>query len=80
MVNDKMCVGVMGESLMGRVDPENYVELLRLKGAKQMDFTGRPMKGFILVEAEGTDLQEDLESWIDLCLEFNPKARSSKKK
>jgi len=38
------------------------------------------MKGFVLVEPEGIDLEEDLEYWIRLALEFNPRAKSSKNK
>ena len=45
-----------------------------------MDFTGRPMKGFLFVEPIGTDIDKDLEYWVKLALEFNPKAKSSKKK
>ncbi len=80
MVDDKMCVGVIKDSLMARIDPQQYEKALNQPGARQMDFTGRPMKGYILVEPEGIDQEEDLERWIDQCLEFNPKARSSKKK
>jgi len=43
-----------------------------------MDFTKRRMKGYIFVDAEGTDLDEDLEHWVDLCLAFNPLAKASK--
>ena len=52
---------------------------LAWKGCKPMDFTGRPMKGFVYVEPVGIDLDEDLEYWIQLALDFNPRARSSKK-
>ena len=45
-----------------------------------MDFTKRPMKGYLSVTAEGIDMDEDLEKWIDRCLDFNPKAKSSKKR
>ncbi|WP_202903812.1 hypothetical protein [Neotamlana nanhaiensis] len=45
-----------------------------------MDFTGRPMKGYIFVTPEGFDLDSDLEYWIQLTLNFNPIAKSSKKK
>jgi hypothetical protein len=38
------------------------------------------MKGFVFVEPEGIDLDTDLEYWIELALEYNPKAKSSKKK
>jgi len=79
MVDDKMCVGIVKNELMARIDPEIYGEALSKKGCKEMNFTGRPMKGFVFVEPEGVDLDTDLEYWIDLCLDFNPKAKSSKK-
>jgi hypothetical protein len=44
-----------------------------------MDFTGKVLKGFLLVDPVGIDMQKDLEQWIQLCLDFNPKAKSSKK-
>ncbi|MCB1023543.1 MAG: TfoX/Sxy family protein [Acidobacteria bacterium] len=80
MVDDKMCVGVMSEDLMLRTDPEIYQELIAKDGARPMDFTGRPMKGFIFVEEDALRSPAQLKYWIDLALEFNPRARSSKKK
>ena len=80
MVNDKMCVGVIKDKLMARIDPEIYTKALNKKGCHEMDFTKRPMKGFVFVEPEGTDLDSDLEFWVGLCLAFNPKAKSSKKR
>jgi len=80
MVKDKMCVGVIKENLMARIDPENHDEAIKKSGCKTMDFTNRPMKGFVYVEPYAIDMDEDLEEWIDLALEFNPKAKSSKKK
>lgn len=80
MVNDKMCAGVIENKLMARLDPDIYEDALNRKGCRAMDFTGRPMKGFVYVEAEGIDLDVDLEKWIQLCLDYNPKANSSKKK
>ncbi len=80
MVNDKMCVGIMKNELMVRVDPEMYEELLQRKGSRQMDFTGRVLKGFLLVNADEIDLDDDFDYWLNLCLDFNPKAISSKKK
>jgi hypothetical protein len=44
-----------------------------------MAFTGRPMKGFVIVEPEGMESKADFESWIAWALEFNPRAKSSKK-
>ena len=80
MVNDKMCVGVIKDNLMARIDPDVYEEALTKKGCREMDFTKRPMKGYIYVDAEGSDMDKDLEAWIQLALDFNPKAKSSKKK
>ncbi|MDX1544502.1 MAG: TfoX/Sxy family protein [Christiangramia sp.] len=80
MVDDKMCVGIVGDELMARIDPDIYSDALKKKGCKEMNFTGRPMKGFVFVEPDGIDTEEDLEYWVGLCLDFNPKARSSRKK
>ena len=80
MVNEKMCVGVIGESLMARLDPDFEEEALSMPGCRPMDFTGRPMKGYVYVEGEGLGMDEDLDRWIGYALEYNPKARSSKKK
>ena len=79
MVKDKMCLGVVKNDLMARVDPEEYSELLNVHGAREMDFTKRPMKGFIYVDPESLDTSEQLEFWIDKCLDYNPRAKSSKK-
>ena len=80
MVDDKMCVGINANKLMARIDPEIYEEALEKPGAIVMDFTKRPMKGFIYVEGEGIDLDDDLSNWIQLALNFNPKAKKSKKR
>lgn len=80
MVNDKMCAGIVGETLMVRIDPKLYQQALTRLGAREMDFTGRPMKGFLFVEPEGVDADEDLQDWLQLCLDYNPRAKSSKKK
>jgi TfoX/Sxy family transcriptional regulator of competence genes len=79
MVDDKMCVGIIKENLMARIDPEIYEDALKKKGAQVMDFTKRPMKGWIYVSPEGIDTDEELADWVQLALDFNPKAKSSKK-
>lgn len=80
MVNDKMCVGIVRDDLMARIGPEPYEEALRRPGCRPMDFTGRPMKGYVFVSPEGMDTEEDLAYWVQLALDFNPKAKASKKK
>lgn len=80
LVADKMCVGVEKERLMVRLDPEIYEAALKRKGCGPMDFTGRPMRGFVFVKHEGYSTDRDLTSWLELALAFNPKAKSSKKR
>ena len=80
MVNDKMCVGITNDDLMARIDPDIYEEALSRDGVREMDFTKKPMKGWIYVSPAGIDLDDDLESWIQLALDFNPKAKSSKRR
>ena len=80
MVDDKMCIGFEKAKLMARIDPDVYEEALSKPGCHEMDFTGRPMKGFVFIEPLGIDRDEDLDYWVEMCLDFNPRAQSSKKK
>ena len=80
MVNGKMCVGVLKDELMARIGPDAYEVALRRKGCREMNFTGKPMKGFVFVGSKGTDNKKDLDYWIDLALDFNKKAKASKKR
>jgi TfoX/Sxy family transcriptional regulator of competence genes len=79
MVQDKMAVGIVNGSLMARIDPQVYERVLKKEGCRPMDFTGKPMKGFVFVDPTGIDMDKDLEYWIQLCLDYNPIAKSSKK-
>ena len=81
MVDDKMCVGIVKNELMVRLNPEFEAEYEAKEGCRPMDFTGKRMKGFYYyVNAESIDMQIELEYWIDKSLEFNPFAKASKKK
>ena len=80
MVNNKMCVGVIKDDMMARIDPEVYEEALEKRGCRPMDFTGKTMKGWVFISQEGIDTVKDLEYWISLALDFNLKAKVSKKK
>jgi len=80
MVNEKMCCGVLKNQIMARINPEVYEASLNKEGASKMNFTGREMKGFIYINPEGTDMEEDLTFWVNLCLAYNPLAKASKKK
>lgn len=80
MVEDKMCVGIIKDELMCRIDPELHEKVVEMTGCRTMDFTNRPMKGYILVEKAGMSTRKEFDYWIDLALAFNPRARSSRKK
>ncbi|MFT5860645.1 MAG: TfoX/Sxy family transcriptional regulator of competence genes [Flavobacteriaceae bacterium] len=80
MVDEKMCLGVVKDDLMARVGPESEELLRTKKGARPMDFTKRPMKGYLFIDPDGIDYEADLTFWIDQCLKFNPEAKASKKK
>jgi len=80
MVDDKMCVGIVKEELMARIGPDAYETALQKPGCKEMKFTGRAMKGYVFVEPDSVDLDTDFAYWVQLCLDFNPLAKSSKKK
>ena len=80
MVDNKMCVGIVKEELMARIGPEKYVQALKKDGCKEMKFTGKAMPGYVFVEPDAIDLDDDLAYWIQLCLDYNPLAKSSKKK
>jgi len=70
MVRDHMCCGIVGDTLMARVGPLHYDEYLKLPHAKEMDFTGRAMKGMIYVCPEGFVNDSDLLNWINRCEDF----------
>lgn len=80
MVDDKMCVGIIKDDLMVRIDPDLQDEFLKEEGCRIMDFTKRPLPGYLYVAPEGIDMDDDLEKWVQRALDFNPRAKSSKKK
>ncbi|MBC8344327.1 MAG: TfoX/Sxy family protein [Bacteroidetes bacterium] len=80
MVDDKMCIGVIKGDIMARIDPEIHEKSLAKPGCREMDFTKRPMKGFVYLNEEGFEQDSDLDYWVGLALDYNPKAKASKKK
>ena len=80
MVNDKMCLGVEKDRLMVRLDPAVYDEVMEKEGCKPMDFSGKPMKGFVFVDADAVNTKKRLVYWVKLALEYNKIAKASKKK
>lgn len=85
-VDEKMLCGIhidkkFGDTLlMARIGEEAYEKEIEKDVCLPMDFTGRPMKGYIYVTPEGFDRDNDLAYWLQLCLDFNPVVKASKKK
>ena len=80
MLKDKMMVGIAKERLMIRCLPERYEELLQKPHAGVMDFTGKVMKGFLYVDEAGYRTDKQLQSWIDVGIEYAMKSPPKKKK
>lgn len=80
MVNQKMCVGVIKDEMMCRIDPARSEEVLDKTGCREMDFTGKPMKGWVMIDDSGMKNQAELKFWIDLALDYNQHAKASKKR
>ncbi len=70
MVRGNMCCGVIGEELMVRVGPEGHETALTQPHTRKMDFTGKPLKGFVYVGSDGFESDEDIQAWVDRALEF----------
>ena len=70
MLNGHMCCGVVKDEIMVRVGPDRYEEALARPHARRMDFTGRPMKGMVMVTAEGLAPKDALNAWVDLAAGF----------
>lgn len=85
-VDEKMLCGLHTDKkhgddlLMARIGEEAYPTEIEKEVALPMDFTGRPMRGYIFVTREGFDDDVSLGYWLDLCLAFNPTAKASKKR
>ena len=70
LLEGNMAVGIHKDSLMVRVGPDGHEEALSQPGVSVFDITGRPMKGWILVDAENVADEESLGTWIDRGLDF----------
>jgi TfoX/Sxy family transcriptional regulator of competence genes len=65
MVGGHMAVGVVKDELMARVGTEGEDDALAQPHARPMDFTGRPMTGFVFVAATGVATDADVAAWVE---------------
>lgn len=76
MVRGHMCIGVIRNVLMARVGADAYDEALAEAHAREMDFTGKPLKGYVYVGPKGFATPTGLRKWIDRCLAYNKKLKA----
>lgn len=66
LLDGKMCVGVVGDDLIVRAGTERYAAALSNQHARPMDFTGRPMRGWVYVAPAGVSRGPSLQRWIEM--------------
>ena len=70
MTSANMCFGVVGDDLMVRVGPARWEESLARPFAREMDFTGRSMRGMVYVSPEGLEEDAGLHHWLEMGLDY----------
>ena len=70
MHRGNMCCGIVNDVLMARVGPDAYTDALRKPHAREMDFTGKPLTGFVYVDPPGFTEDAQLRAWVELCQLF----------
>src|SRR6266542_587963 len=70
LLHGNLLVGIWKNSLIVRVGPDGYEDALLESHVKEFDITGRPMKGWVLVEPEGVEDDEQLTGWIERATKF----------
>jgi hypothetical protein len=70
LLNGNMCCGVHGDDMIVRLDPAETDEALSTRHTRVFDLTGRPMKGWILVESEGLATAAALDRWTGVATEY----------
>ena len=70
LLNGNLACGVNKDNLIVRVDPEKHNALLKKSHVKPFDLTGKPMKGWLLVDADGVKTARQLSTWVKEGVEF----------
>jgi TfoX/Sxy family transcriptional regulator of competence genes len=89
LVDGKMFIGIRNSSLMARVGSERHQDALAMPNVRVMDFTGRPMRGYVYIDPPAIAAERDLKAWVLWCVEHvarlpnkrskvtNPQARNT---
>jgi TfoX/Sxy family transcriptional regulator of competence genes len=70
LLDGRMFCGVASDDLMVRVGPEGHEEAMRKPHVRPMDFTGKPMKGYVFVGPDGCRTQRQIVVWVDRSTSF----------
>ena len=70
LVYGNMACGVHKQSMIVRVDPDKHTTLLKKPHARVFDITGKSMKGWLVVDADGCKTAKQLSTWIKEGVEF----------
>ena len=70
LLNGNLACGVNKQDLIVRVDPEKHSALLKKPHVRPFDMTGRPMKGWLVVAADGVKTEKQLRAWVKEGVEF----------
>jgi TfoX/Sxy family transcriptional regulator of competence genes len=80
IVNGKLCVSVGNNRIMCRVDPDLHDKLIQKPGCKTVVMKGHDYKGYIWVDESVLTTKKQIDYWVKLALDFNPKAKATVKK
>ena len=80
MVNDKLCIAVGNNRFMCRIDPALQNKLVTKPGCTTTAMKGKEMKGYVHVDESVLNTKKQIEYWVKLALDFNPKAKATVKK
>jgi TfoX/Sxy family transcriptional regulator of competence genes len=76
MVNDKMCVSARADRVMCRIAPELHDDAIADEHCRTVIMRGRPIRGYVYIDAEGVKAHSELSRWIGLALEYNKQMSS----
>jgi TfoX/Sxy family transcriptional regulator of competence genes len=80
MVDEKLCIGVRGDNIMLRIDPAIHDELVEKPGCSSMIMKGKDLDGYVVVDEAVLGSEKQLNYWIKLALDYNPKAKATTKR
>ena len=80
VVDGKLCCSVKGRRIMVRVDPSLHTKLLERDGVSPLRMSGRTYPGWLIVQDTALRTKRQMDYWVGLALEYNPRAPQSKKR